>query len=191
MRASDMTERDHRLAGASPGSPRCHGRSADDEVPVTLAGLFGGHAVHDGAGMIKLELPHIVERGAAMLVSVAVNWSMVLANAVARLYLIADLNAVPLLAKITLLPDIVPPHLAFEVRLEAATHLRALVQWGDGTVLQVKRWVWVTPLPDPLIPCRRCFQSGRSANSEIFHEHEGSVTLSTSTVGEVITPPRP
>jgi predicted secreted protein len=112
-----------------------------------LAGLFGGHAVHDGAGMIKLELPHIVERGALTLVSVVVNWPIVLANAVARLYLIADLNAVPLLAQITLPPDIVPPHLAFEVRLETATYLRALVQCGNGTVLQVRRWVWVIPPP--------------------------------------------
>jgi predicted secreted protein len=163
------SERDHRLAGAGPGSPRCHGPLADDEVSVTLAGLFRGHAVHDGAGMIKLDLPHIVERGAPTLVSIAVNWPMVLANAVARLYLIADLNAVPLVAKITLLPDIVPPHLAFEVRLEAATHLRALVQCGDGTVLQVKRWVWVVPPPgsvDPVSPrpaCRVCAAS--SGNS--------------------------
>jgi len=70
---------------------------------------------------------------------------MVLANAVARLYVIADLNAAPLLAKITLLPDIVPPHLALEVRLEVATHVRAVVQCGNGTLLQVKRWVWVMP----------------------------------------------
>lgn len=137
--------REYRLAGARRGSPRRPGPPADDEVPVTLAGLFGDHAVHDGTGMIKLELPHIVERGAPTLVSVAVNWPIVLANAVARLYLIADFNAVPLLAQITLLPDIIPPHLAFEVRLEAATHLRALVQCGDGTVLQVRRWVWVIP----------------------------------------------
>jgi len=78
-------------------------------------------------------------------VSVAVNWPMVLANAFAHLYLIADRNVVPLLARITLLPDIVPPHLSLEVRLEAATHVRALVQCGNGTALQVKRWVWVMP----------------------------------------------
>lgn len=147
MKAFGMTEyeQDHRLAGARPGSPRCPGPVPDDEVPGILAGLFRGHAIHDGAGMIKLDLPHIVERGAPVLVSIAVNWHMVLANAVARLYLVADLNAIPLLAKITLLPDIVPPHLALEVRLEGATHLRALVQCGDGTVLQVKRWIWVMP----------------------------------------------
>lgn len=138
------SERDHRLAGAGREPTRRPGPAADDEIPMTLAGLFGGHAVHDGAGMIKLELPPIVERGAPTPVSVAVNWPIVLANAVARLYLIADFNAAPLLAKIRLLPDIIPPHLDFEVRFEEPTHLRALVQCGDGTVLQVRRWVRVT-----------------------------------------------
>src|SRR5260370_30158387 len=70
---------------------------------------------------------------------------MVLADAFAHLYLIADRNAVPLLAKFTLLPDIVPPHLSLEVRLDVATHVRVLVQCGNGTALQVKRWVWVMP----------------------------------------------
>lgn len=143
--AMTTSERDHRLAGAGRGPTHRPGPAGGDEIPVTLAGLFRGHAVHDGAGMIKLELPHIVERGAPTPVSVAVNWPIVLANAVARLYLIADLNAVPLLARITLLPDIIPPHLAFEVRFEEATQLRALVQCGDGTVLQVRRWVSVVP----------------------------------------------
>ena len=161
------SERDHRAAGARLESTRRPGPSADDEIPGRLAGLFGGHAVHDGAGMIKLELPHIVERGALTLVSVAVNWPIVLANAVARLYLIADLNAVPLLAQITLPPDIVPPHLAFEVRFEAATHLRALVQCGDGTVLQVRRWVWVIPPPGSVDPVSAMLSSGRSKEGEL------------------------
>jgi len=137
--------RDHGWVGAFASGAGRPGHLGDDELPGTLAGLLRGKAVYDGAGMIKLELPHIVEAGAPTLVSVAVNWPMVLANAVARLYLIADFNAVPLLAQITLPPDIVPPHLSLEVRLEAATHVRALVQCGDGTALQVKRWVWVIP----------------------------------------------
>lgn len=133
------------LAGAGPRAARLLSPFADDEVPVALARLFCGQAINDGGGMIRLELPHIVERGVRTLASIQVNWPMVLANAVARLYVIADLNAAPLLAKITLLPDIVPPHLALEVRLEAATHVRAVVQCGNGTLLQVKRWVWVMP----------------------------------------------
>jgi len=133
------------LAGAGPRAARLVSPFADDEVPVALARLFCGQAINDGGGMIRLELPHIVERGVRTLASIEVNWPMVLANAVARLYVIADLNAAPLLAKITLLPDIVPPHLALEVRLEVATHVRAVVQCGNGTLLQVKRWVWVMP----------------------------------------------
>ena len=147
MGAAGMTtsERDRKWVGALPNWAGRPVPSTDDELPAALAGLFRGHAVYDGAGMIKLELPHIVEDGAPTLVSIAVNWPMVLANAFAHLYLIADRNVVPLLARITLLPDIVPPHLSLEVRLEAATHVRALVQCGNGTTLQVKRWVWVIP----------------------------------------------
>lgn len=147
MGAAGMTtsERDRGWVSAPPSWAGRSVPSMDDELPVTVAGLFRDQAVYDGAGMIKLELPHIVEGGAPTLVSVAVNWPMVLANAFAHLYLIADRNAVPLLARITLLPDIVPPHLSLEVRLEAATHVRALVQCGNGTALQVKRWVWVVP----------------------------------------------
>lgn len=159
------SERDHRSVGGLASWAGRPGHLADDELPASLAGLFRGKAVYDGAGMIKLVLPHIVEAGAPTLVSVAVNWPMVLANAVARLYLIADLNAEPLLAQITLPPDIVPPHLSLEVRLEAATHVRALVQCGDGTALQVKRWVWVIPclgLADscPTDPTGRSGRSG-------------------------------
>jgi predicted secreted protein len=142
------------LACAGPSPTDLPGWLADDEVPLVLAQLFCGQAINDGGGMIKLELPHIVERGVRTLASIEVNWPMVLANAVARLYVIADFNAVPLLAKITLPPDIVPPHLAIEVRLEVATHVRAVVQCGNGTLLQVKRWVWVMPLCDVADPAR-------------------------------------
>lgn len=143
------SERDHRPMGTlpDPGRTDRHGPPPDGTLPAALAGLFRGQAIYDGAGMIKLELPHIVEGGALTLVSVAVNWPMVLSSAMACLYLIADHNAIPLLTRMTLLPDIVPPHLSLEIRLETATYVRALVQCGDGPALEAKRWVWVTPSP--------------------------------------------
>lgn len=122
-------------------------KAPDNEMPAPLARLFCGHVIHKGDGMIKLDLPPIVESGATTPVSVKVDWTVVMTKAVARLYLLADSNAVPLLARITLVPDIVPPHLLLDVRLERSTHLRAVVQCGDGTALQVERWVWVTPRP--------------------------------------------
>jgi predicted secreted protein len=78
-------------------------------------------------------------------VAVEVNWPMILANAVARLYLIADANREPLLAQVLLIPDIVPPHVCLDVRVEDAGYVRAVVECGDGSLLEVKRWVWVMP----------------------------------------------
>lgn len=124
----------------------------DNVTPVSLRRFFCGHTIHDGAGMIDLDLPPIVEWGVLTPVSVKINWTMVFTKAVARLYLVADGNALPLLARMTLLPDIVPPHLLLDVRLERSTYLRAMVRCGDGTALEVKRWVWVRPPPAPPIP---------------------------------------
>jgi predicted secreted protein len=124
----------------------------DNATPVSLEQFFCGHTIHDGAGTINLELPPIVEWGVLTPVSIKVNWTIVFTKAVARLYLLADGHTPSLLAGMTLLPDIVPPHLLLDVRLERSTYLRAIVQCGDGTALQVKRWVTVRPPPALPIP---------------------------------------
>jgi predicted secreted protein len=110
-----------------------------------LERLLGADAINDGAGMIHLDVPHIVTRDTDVPVSVQVNWGLVLAKAVARLYLIADGNRDPLLASIPLIPDVVPPHVCMNVRLDDTCDVRAVVKCGDGTLLEVKRWVWVMP----------------------------------------------
>jgi len=107
--------------------------------------LFGARVIDDGAGMIRLSVPHVAQRDAPVPLSVEVNWSLVLTKAVARLYLIADGNGNPLLTSVSLIPDLVPPHVCINVRLETSTDVRAVVECGDGTLLQVRRWVRVTP----------------------------------------------
>ena len=117
-------------------------------VSATIGQLFGARVVNDGTGMIQLDVPHIVTRETDLPISVQVNWGLILANAVARLYVIADGNRDPLLASISLIPDMVPPHVCINVRLEDSTDVHAVVECGDGTLLEVRRWVWVMP-PDP------------------------------------------
>ena len=117
------------------------------EVSPTFRQLFGPRVVNDGTGMIQLDVPHIVTRDTESPVSVQVNWGLVLANAVARLHLIADGNKAPLLASIPLMPDMVPPHVCVNVRLDDSADVHAVVECGDGTLLGVRRWVWVMP-PD-------------------------------------------
>ena len=120
---------------------------ADDDSPtaeaVTAPDLAG--AIDDGIGMIKLDVPHFVTREGDVSISVEVNWSLVLAKAVARLYLVADGNRHPLLASIPLIPGVVPPLVCVTARLEDSADVRAIVECGDGTLLQVRRWVWVMP----------------------------------------------
>ena len=125
---------------------RGHSTPPADGVDA-LGRLFGARVVNDGAGMIRLDVSHIVTREADLAVTVQVNWPLILMKAVARLYLIADGNRDPLLASIPLIPDMVPPHVCVNVRLDDSTDVRAVVECGDGTLLQVKRWVWVIP-PD-------------------------------------------
>ncbi len=108
-----------------------------------LPRLFGRKVINDGTGMIKLDATCIVERGVRLALAVEVNWPMILANAVARLYLVADGNREPLLAQVLLIPDIVPPHVHINACLDASGYVRAVVECGDGSLLQVKRWVWV------------------------------------------------
>jgi len=110
-----------------------------------LARLFGKKVINDGTGMIKLDATCIVERGVRLALAVEVNWPMILANAVARLYLVADANREPLLAQVLLIPDIVPPHVHINACLDASGYVRAVVECGDGSLLQVTRWIWVMP----------------------------------------------
>jgi predicted secreted protein len=122
------------------------GTTAPDTV-VAAGHLFSARVIDDGAGMIKLDVPHFVTREGRVPVSIEVNWGLVLAKAVACLYVVADGNREPLLACIPLIPGVVPPHVCVSVRLDDSGDVRAIVECGDGTLLQVRRWVWVMP-PD-------------------------------------------
>jgi len=122
---------------------------ADQDLPVSDGDIvrrrFGARVIDDGAGMIQLNVPHVARRGDDVPLSVEVNWWLVLTKAVARLYLIADGNRDPLLTSVSLIPDLVPPHVCLSVRLDGSTDVRAVVECGDGSLLQVRRWVRVTP----------------------------------------------
>ena len=142
---------DHRPCGdvSTRRAPRDGSRQGGDVVTR----LFGTRVINDGTGMIQLELPHLVRPGADVPLSVQVNWSLVLTKAVARLYLIADGNRNALLTAVSLIPDLVPPHVCLDVRLDGSTNVRAVVECGDGTLLQVRRWVRVMPQDEDAREC--------------------------------------
>jgi len=113
--------------------------------PGALRRFFAGRVINDGAGLITLEAPEAISHGQPLSLSVRVNWSLVVAKAIAHLYVIADGHRDPMLARVALLPDVVPPYVSVTACLERSTDISAVVECGDGTLLQVRRWVRVMP----------------------------------------------
>ena len=110
-----------------------------------VSSLIDSPDINDGEGLIKIDAPCCADPTGRARISVEVNWAMVITKAVARRYLIADGNEHPLLRRVSLIPDLVPPHVAVQVQLEQSGYVRALVECGDGALLEVRRWVWVIP----------------------------------------------
>jgi predicted secreted protein len=122
-----------------------------DESAIVLARVFAGQNLGDGADSLRVQIAHIVEEDTPAPLEVEVSWRALLPTQGARLYVIADENRVPLLAQIDLRPDVVSRQLSLNVRLDASTHLRIVLAFDDGTLLQTVRWVWVLPR-DPDLP---------------------------------------
>ena len=120
-------------------------RSADRPTPGPVRRLFPGRVINEGGGLIAFETPAMVAPGRPVSLSVRVNWSLVLTKAIAHLYVIADRPRDPVLARVALLPDVVPPHVSVTCRLDRSTDISAVVECGDGTVLYLQRRVRVVP----------------------------------------------
>lgn len=115
------------------------------EASSVLSQVFGGRNLGDGADSLGLHIAHIVDEGIPAALEIEVNWPGQPRRPGARLYVIADENRAPLLARIELHPDPESRQVSLEVRLDASTHLRVVLAFDDGTLLQVARWVWVLP----------------------------------------------
>lgn len=122
-----------------------------DEAAIVLARVFAGQNLGDGAEALRVQIAHIVEEDTPAPLEVEVNWDVLLRTRGARLYVISDENRVPLLAQVDLRPDVVSRQISLNVRLDASTHLRIVLAFDDGTLLQTVRWVWVLPR-DPDFP---------------------------------------
>ena len=115
-----------------------------ESVDEALRRLFGTRPLGDGASLIKLEVPLIAENGAVVPVSVEVGAPMTPARYVKHIYVVADRNRIPVVARATLTPDAGHAFVGANIRLGETGDVRAIVEQSDGTLLQVKREVKVT-----------------------------------------------
>ena len=128
-------------AGAQGPSPAF---GLQESVQDGLKRVFGGRPMKDGTALIKLDIPPIAENGAVVPVSVEVNAPMTPASYVKSIWIVADKNRIPIIARATLTPEAGQAFVGANVRLGETTDVRAIVEQSDGTLLVAKREVKVT-----------------------------------------------
>jgi len=132
------------LTASIPRRAEAQQLGLQESVQDALKRVFGGRSMKDGAGIVKLDVPFIAENGAVVPVSVEVASPMTASNYVRHVYIVADKNRIPLIARATLVPEIGQATVGVAVRLGESGDVRAIVEQSDGTLLQVKREVKVT-----------------------------------------------
>src|SRR2546423_12979636 len=115
-----------------------------ETVQDGLKRVFGGRPMKDGSALIKLEIPPIAENGAVVPVNVEVNAPMTPASYVKTIWIVADKNRIPIVARATLTPDAGQAFVGANIRLGETTDVRAIVEQSDGTLLTARREVKVT-----------------------------------------------
>jgi sulfur-oxidizing protein SoxY len=116
----------------------------NESVEAALKRVFGGRPIKDGGAAIKLDVPLIAENGAVVPVAVEVTGPMTAQSHVKHIYVVADKNRIPIVARVALTPESGQAYMGANIRLGETGDVRAIVEQSDGTLLQVKREVKVT-----------------------------------------------
>ncbi|HEY3066836.1 MAG TPA: thiosulfate oxidation carrier protein SoxY [Methylomirabilota bacterium] len=130
--------------GARPSPAVAQALGQQETVDEAMKRVFGGKALKDGSGVVKLEIPLIAENGAVVPVSVEVQSPMTATDHVRHIYVVADKNRIPVVTRVSFTPEAGQAFMAANIRLGETGDVRAIVERSDGTWLQVKREVKVT-----------------------------------------------
>lgn len=116
----------------------------DESVESTIKRLFGHRTFQRGDDKMKLELPLIAEDGGNVAVTVESSLPVSGPAAVSSIYIIADKNRRPLLAKFSFTADSGRAFVSTAVRLATSTDVRAVAEMNDGGLFVVSKHVRVT-----------------------------------------------
>ncbi len=113
-----------------------------DELVPLLKTLTGGAPVRESR--VRLEIPHLAENGHLVPLTVSVDSPMTPADHVRTLYLLAEKNPRPLIAKIGMAPGTGRAALTTRIRLSGAQYVVALAHMSDGSFWAASADVIVT-----------------------------------------------
>ena len=127
--------------GAAPALAEGDDPAAQARWAELRAALFGDRPVADGAGLIGLETPYRAEDAAVVPVAVKSLMDPAAGHFIKDLYLIIDMNPVPLAATFHFPGPAAWDRLATRVRVNAYTNVRAVAQTDDGRLFTVANFV--------------------------------------------------
>lgn len=103
--------------------------------------LFGDRAIEAGDGLVALETPYRALDAAVVPVDVATSLEQTPERFIERLYLVIDMNPVPL-AGVFHFPGTRPwSALSTRVRVDSYTHIRAIAETNDGRLHMAANYV--------------------------------------------------
>jgi sulfur-oxidizing protein SoxY len=115
----------------------------DEPVAATLKRVFGERRPIPGDGKIKVELPAIAEDGGNVPIAVEATLPVSGPMRLISIYMIADNNRLPLLAKFSFTADSGKAFIATSIRLATTTDVRAVAEMSDGTLYAVTKHIRV------------------------------------------------
>jgi sulfur-oxidizing protein SoxY len=116
----------------------------EEPVAATIARLFGGRPVKDGAANITIEMPLIAEDGGSVPIAIEVKSPMTSENHVKAIYILSEKNPRPLNVKINLTPASGKASVATNLRLADSGPVRVVAEQSDGSLWVAARDVRVT-----------------------------------------------
>jgi sulfur-oxidizing protein SoxY len=122
------------LAGAA-------GTDAQDPWPSLAQGIFADRPIHDGAGVIAIEMPYRAEDAAIVPVTLRTLLAADDSRRVLRITLVIDQNPAPMAARFELGPEARVSEISTRVRVNNYTDVHAVAELSDGGLYMTKTYV--------------------------------------------------
>lgn len=117
-------------------------RNGGAALPTVLKTLFGNRSIQESNELVKLKIPMIIHHGDIMDISIVTTAPP--SKQIRQLYVVADVNREPLVAKFTFAPETNLMFVRMRVGLERTSDVRGIVELSDGTLWMARRTVKVS-----------------------------------------------
>jgi sulfur-oxidizing protein SoxY len=125
------------------GAGRAQAPTGDgyDPWPGLVQDIFDNRPMHDGAGIIAIEMPYRAEDAAIVPVTLRVNLPRLDTRRIKAITLVIDQNPAPMAARFELGQDSAVSEISTRVRVNSYTDVHAVAELDDGKLYATKTYV--------------------------------------------------